>query len=116
MLPEDYTGRAELEQSCLTAKAWSLQNAGQYAEAREVWHLLGDMPGAREQAALCVYEPAKALMEAEDWDGAITRTAARRRWNAITAREKNWKRREISTAPAGNICWQAAWATQNTAP
>ena len=71
LLPEDYEGRAELEQSCLTAKAWSLQNAGQYAEAREVWLQLGDMPGAREQAALCVYEPAKALMEAEDWDGAI---------------------------------------------
>lgn len=71
LLPEDYEGRAELEQSCLTAKAWSLQNDGKYAEAREVWLLLGDMPGAREQAAQCVYEPAKALMEAGDWDGAI---------------------------------------------
>ena len=70
-LPEDYEGRAELEQSCLTTKAWTLQNAGQYAEAREVWLQLGDMPGAREQAALCVYEPAKALMENGDWDGAI---------------------------------------------
>ena len=29
------------------------------------------MPGAREQAAVCIYEPAKALMEQEDWDGAI---------------------------------------------
>ena len=48
-----------------------LQNAGQYAEAREVWLLLGDMPGAREQAAQCVYEPAKTLMEEKDWDGAI---------------------------------------------
>lgn len=71
LLPEDYEGRAELQQSCLTAKAWALQNAGQYAEAREVWQQLGDMPGAREQAALCIYEPAKALMEQEDWDGAI---------------------------------------------
>ena len=71
LLPEDYQGRAELEQSCLTAKAWMLQNAGQYAEAREVWLLLGDMPGAREQASQCVYEPAKALMEEKDWDGAI---------------------------------------------
>ena len=71
LLPEEYEGRAELEQSCLTAKAWTLQNAGQYAEAREVWLLLGDMPGAREQAAQCIYEPAKALMEEEDWDGAI---------------------------------------------
>ena len=71
LLPEDYEGRAELKQSCLTAKAWSLQNAGQYTEAREVWQQLGDMPGAREQAALCVYEPAKALMEEKDWDGAI---------------------------------------------
>lgn len=71
LLPEDYEGRAELQQSCLTAKAWALQNAGQYAEARAVWQQLGDMPGAKEQAALCVYEPAKALMEAEDWDGAI---------------------------------------------
>ena len=73
LLPADYEGRAALEQSCLTAKAWALQNAGQYAEAREVWLSLGDMPGAREQAAQCVYEPAKALMEAEDWDGAISR-------------------------------------------
>ena len=71
LLPEDYEGRAELQQSCLTAKAWSLQNAGQYAEAREIWQQLGDMPGAREQAALCIYEPAKALMEQQDWDGAI---------------------------------------------
>ena len=71
LLPEDYEGRAELQQSCLTAKAWSLQNAGQYAEAREIWQQLGDMPGAREQAALCIYEPAKALMEQKDWDGAI---------------------------------------------
>lgn len=71
LLPEDYEGRAALEQSCLTAKAWSLQNAGNYAEAREVWLVLGDMPGAREQAALCVYEPAKALMEEKDWAGAI---------------------------------------------
>lgn len=71
LLPEDYEGRAELEQSCLTAKAWMLQNAGEYTEAREVWLLLGDMPGAREQAAQCVYEPAKALMEKKDWDGAI---------------------------------------------
>lgn len=71
LLPEDYEGRAELQQSCLTAKAWALQNAGQYAEAREVWLQLGDMPGAREQAALCIYEPAKALMEQKDWDGAI---------------------------------------------
>lgn len=71
LLPEDYEGRAELQQSCLTAKAWALQNAGQYAEARMVWQQLGDMPGAREQAALCIYEPAKALMEQEDWDGAI---------------------------------------------
>ena len=71
LLPEDYEGRSELEQSCLTAKAWALQNAGQYAEAREVWLQLGDMPGAREQAALCIYEPAKALMEQGDWDGAI---------------------------------------------
>ena len=71
LLPADFEGRAELEQSCLTAKAWSLQNAGQYEEAREVWLVLSDMPGAREQAALCVYEPAKALMEAKDWDGAI---------------------------------------------
>ena len=70
-LPEDYEGRAALEQSCLTAKAWALQNAGEYAEAREVWLLLEDMPGAREQAALCLYEPAKALMEQKDWDGAI---------------------------------------------
>ena len=71
LLPEDYEGRAELQQSCLTAKAWALQNAGQYAEARAVWQQLGDMPGAREQAAVCIYEPAKALMEQEDWDGAI---------------------------------------------
>lgn len=71
LLPGDYEGRAELEQSCLTAKAWALQNAGRYAEAREVWQQLGDMPGAHEQAALCIYEPAKALMEQEDWDGAI---------------------------------------------
>ncbi|MBQ6515031.1 MAG: tetratricopeptide repeat protein [Clostridia bacterium] len=71
LLPEDYEGRAELQQSCLTAKAWALQNAGQYAEARTVWQQLGDMPGAREQAAVCIYEPAKALMEQEDWDGAI---------------------------------------------
>ena len=70
-LPEDYEGRAELEQSCLTAKAWALQNEKKYAEAREVWLSLGDMPGARDQASLCVYEPAKALMEAGDWDGAI---------------------------------------------
>ena len=70
-LPEDYEGRAELEQSCLTAKAWMLQNDKKYAEAREVWLQLGDMPGAREQAALCIYEPAKKLMEEEDWDGAI---------------------------------------------
>ncbi len=70
-LPEDYPGRAELKQSCLTAKAWSLQNAGKYAEARAVWLELGDMPGAKEQAALCIYEPAKQLMEQEDWDGAI---------------------------------------------
>ena len=70
-LPEDYEGRAELEQSSLTTKAWMLQNAKQYAEAREVWLELGDMPGAREQAALCVYEPAKALMNSGDLDGAI---------------------------------------------
>ena len=70
-LPEDYPGRAELKQSCLTAKAWSLQNAGKYAEAREVWLTLGDMPGAKEQAAMCIYEPAKQLMEQEDWDGAV---------------------------------------------
>ena len=70
-LPEDYPGRAELKQSCLTAKAWSLQNAGKYAEAREVWLELGEMPGAKDQAALCVYEPAKQLMEQGDWDGAI---------------------------------------------
>ena len=71
LLPEDYEGRAALEQACLTAKAWALQNAGQYAEARDVWLSLGDMPGARDQAAQCVYEPAKALMDAQDWDGAI---------------------------------------------
>ncbi len=70
-LPEDYPGRVELRQSCLTAKAWSLQNNGQYAEAREVWLELADMPGAKEQAALCIYEPAKQLMEQGDWDGAI---------------------------------------------
>ena len=70
-LPEDYEGRAALEQSCLTAKAWALQNAGEYDDAREVWLQLGDMPGAKEQAALCLYEPAKALMEQKDWDGAI---------------------------------------------
>ncbi len=70
-LPEDYPGRAELKQSCLTAKAWALQKTGKYAEAREVWLALGDMPGAKEQAALCIYEPAKQLMEQGDWDGAI---------------------------------------------
>ena len=70
-LPEEYEGRAELEQDCLEAEAYALQKAGDYAAAREIWLALGDRPGAREQAALCVYEPAKALMEAGDWDGAI---------------------------------------------
>ena len=71
LLPEDYTGKTELEQDCLMAKAFALQSRGEYAEAREVLLSLGDYPGARDQAALCVYEPAKALMKKKDWDGAI---------------------------------------------
>ena len=71
LVPEDFSGRAELEQDCLAAQAYSLQQDGNYAEARKVWLSLGDRPGAKEQAALCVYDPAMALMEARDWDGAI---------------------------------------------
>ncbi len=71
LVPEDYTGKAELEQDCLMAKAFALQSLGEYAAAREVLLGLGDYPGARDQAALCVYEPAKALMKKKDWDGAI---------------------------------------------
>ena len=71
LLPEEYEGRAELEQDCLAAKARSLQEAGQYAGAREIWLSLGDLPGAREQASRCIYDPAVALMEQGDWAGAI---------------------------------------------
>lgn len=70
-LPDDYAGRNELEQDCRMTQAFALQNEGQYSEAREIWLSLGDRPGAREQAAVCIYEPAKALMDARDWDGAI---------------------------------------------
>ena len=76
LLPEDYEGRKELEQDCLTAKARALQEAGQYSEAREIWLSLGDVPGAREQAALCIYDPAMALMETGDWSGAIEKLSA----------------------------------------
>ena len=71
LIPEDYPGRTELEQDCLTAQAYALQNDGQYTEARKIWLSLGDSSGAKEQAALCIYEPAMALMSAKDWDGAI---------------------------------------------
>ena len=71
LLPEDYPGRAELERECLSANARSLQGAGRYEEAREIWLSLGDYADAREQAAACVYQPAKARMNAKDWDGAI---------------------------------------------
>ena len=72
LLPEEYPGRAELEQKCLTMKAVSLQSEGQYADAREIWLSLIDQPGAKEQAAACIYEPAKALMAEGDWDSAIS--------------------------------------------
>ena len=71
LVPEDYAGRAELEQDCLAAQAYALQQDKQYAEARKLWLSLGDRPGARENAALCAYEPAMALMSEKDWDGAI---------------------------------------------
>ena len=72
LLPEDYAGRAELEQKCLTMKAVTLQSEGQYADAREIWLSLNDQPSAKEQASACIYEPAKALMADGDWDGAIS--------------------------------------------
>ena len=72
LVPENYTGRAELEQDCRVTQAFALQNEGKYAEAREIWLSMGERPGAREQAAVCIYEPAKALMESGDWDGAIS--------------------------------------------
>ena len=76
LLPDDYEGRAELEQDCREAQAMTLQKAGDYAAAREIWLSLGDRPGAREQAARCVYEPAMALMQAGDWDGAVSMLSA----------------------------------------
>ena len=72
LIPEDYAGRAELEQDCRMTQAFALQNEGRYSEAREIWLSLGDRPGAKEQAAVCIYEPAMALMESGDWDGAIS--------------------------------------------
>ena len=72
LLPEDYEGREALEQDCREAQAFTLQKAGDYVAAREIWLSLGDRPGAREQAAQCVYEPAMALMETGDWDGTIS--------------------------------------------
>ena len=76
LLPEDYEGRAELERSCLTAQAWAYQNMGVYDRARDIWLALGDdVPGAKEQANVCVYEPAMYLMEIRDWDNAISMLA-----------------------------------------
>lgn len=72
LIPEDYAGRTELEQSCRMAQASALQHEGRYDEAREIWLSLSDRPGAKEQAAICVYEPAKTLMAEGDWDGAIS--------------------------------------------
>ena len=72
LLPEDYNGRKELEDKCLTTKAIALQSEGQYAEARKIWLSLTDQPGAKEQAAACIYEPAKALMAEGNWDDAIS--------------------------------------------
>ncbi len=72
LVPEDYAGRSELEQDCRMTQAFALQNEGRYSEAREIWLSLGDRPGAKEQAAVCIYEPAKSLMESKDWDGAIS--------------------------------------------
>ncbi len=76
LLPDDYEGRAELEQDCREAQAFALQKAGDYVAAREIWLSLGDRPGAREQAAQCVYEPAMALMQTGDWDGTISMLSA----------------------------------------
>ena len=67
----DSEARTELEQDCLAAQAYALQQAGKNEEARKIWLQLGDRPGAKEQAALCVYEPALALMDAGEWDQAV---------------------------------------------
>ncbi len=71
-VPEDTEGREELEKDCRMARAYSLQEEKRYEEAREIYLSLGDHPGAREQAAACIYAPAKDLMAASDWNGAIS--------------------------------------------
>ena len=71
LLPEDYDGRAELEQKADMARATALKEAGEYDEARTIFLSLGSYPGAREEAAVCLYEPAKEMMARKDWDGVI---------------------------------------------
>ena len=71
LLPEDYTGRKELEQKAGMAQGTALKAEEKYEEAREVFLSLGDYAGAREQASDCLYLPARKRMEQGDWDGTI---------------------------------------------
>ena len=70
-LPEDYDGRAELEQKANMARATALKEAGNYDDARTIFLSLGSYPGAREEASACLYEPAKDMMARKEWDGVI---------------------------------------------
>ena len=71
LLPEDYTGRKELEQKAGMAQGTALKAEEKYEEAREIFLSLGDYTGAREQASDCLYLPARKRMEQGDWDGTI---------------------------------------------
>lgn len=71
LLPEDYTGREELDQKASMIQAAALKEEGNYEEARTIFLSLGDYPGARDQASDCLYKPAQQKMEQGDWDGTI---------------------------------------------
>ena len=71
LLPEDYEGKGELERKAAMGQATALKAEEKYEEARTIFLSLSDYPGAREQAADCLYKPAQKLMEQGDWDGTI---------------------------------------------
>ena len=70
-VPEDTAGREELVGEIRLAEARGMIDQGKYEEARSLLLEMSSVPEAADLAAECVYRPALALMEAEDWDGAI---------------------------------------------
>ena len=71
LVPEGIGDRDALMRDCRMMEAMDLLEAGEYETARTIFLDLTELPGTGDLAAECLYRPAKARMEAEDWDGTI---------------------------------------------